>query len=475
MAQPNCKLQEENEVISATLESKDGGFVETIEIKSGSKLCSELFDDDPDDEILSMEESNNGQENQSQSYLKILCFANLVKSTMGIGISGLAKIYCDTGILLGVVILIIAGMLSFWAQRIVVQWKVRYDATSLEDLAKKTLGWTGYVIIKIALAINIYSSLLCLFIFSGEFIFPLLQILQPGWVGHQQLFYKIFVSGVVICLSPVTLLRDLSILGFTSSLGMICMLILIITSGVGLSFEGTHHNNFIPSWGPTSGLWPMITNFGIALMANHGQHAICDIHECMRGKGSMKWPSIFATSIVTFLNVCLSLMVYTNIGDDQCADTSRIYVNFGLKNITASWLVATGTLSFCICIICTLPLYQFYLRRLVYDLFRDFMNGVFGKEFPNSQDMPLWFHIGFPGIVWFSGGLISVFSPKAMAILDFSGLLTCSCTMILLPTAMVLKEGWPLNSFSKIYYFMILMGFLIGVFFVGRSFYDLTV
>jgi len=156
MAQPNHKLEEENEVISTTSESKGKDFVETIEIKSGSKLCSELFDDDG---ILSMQENNHEQENQSQSYLKILCFANLVKSTMGIGISGLAKIYCDTGILLGVVILIISGMLSFWAQRIVVQWKVRYDATSLEDLAKKTLGWKGYVIIKIALAINIYSSL----------------------------------------------------------------------------------------------------------------------------------------------------------------------------------------------------------------------------------------------------------------------------------------------------------------------------
>merc|ERR1711977_380782 len=121
----------------------------------------------------------------------------------------------------------------------------------------------------------------------------------------------------------------------------------------------------------------------------------------MKGKGSMKWPSLFACSLVTFLNICLSLIVYTNIGDDQCSGTSRIYVNFGLKDITASWLVASGTLSFCICIICTLPLYNFLLRRLVYDLFTDFMGGIFSQEFPSSQEMPLWFFIGFPGIFWF--------------------------------------------------------------------------
>merc|ERR1711977_539906 len=196
----------------------------------------------------------------------------------------------------------------------------------------------------------------------------------------------------------------------------------------------------------------------------------------MKGKGSMKWPSLFACSLVTFLNICLSLIVYTNIGDDQCSGTSRIYVNFGLKDITASWLVASGTLSFCICIICTLPLYNFLLRRLVYDLFTDFMGGIFSQEFPSSQEMPLWFFIGFPGIVWFSGGLISVFIPKAMAILDFSGLLTCTCTMILLPTAMILMDGWPKKSFGQIfYYFIVCIGFLIGLFFVVRSFYDLAI
>lgn len=405
-------------------------------------------------------------ENRGITKRTFLNFSNLIKSTMGIGICALSRMYVTTGIPLGIFILILMGVLSFWAQRAVLKYKEKYDLSSLEEVAEKALGSAGKWVIRIALAVNIYCSMICLFSFIGEFTFPLMRIMYPAAASVDSLFYKLLISCTSVAIFPLAMFKNLEFLGFSSAFGMACLLILMTTTILAAILEGSTMKE--PRWIPESGVLAVITCLGNALMANHGQHAICDIHTDSKEKSSLTKASIASCTVVTLMNITLSLIVYIAFGDQQTTDPDALFVNFERSDKSAAYALAVGTSIYCLTIIVTLPLYNFYFRRMAWDSARDLR-----KPQGSEKDMPAWFRIGWSLIAWLSATAISVFAPNSMKVLDFSGLFSCTITMIILPTSLYLSEYWRNAQKLRMKHIVCVAMLFIGMFFIGISIRDL--
>jgi hypothetical protein len=157
---------------------------------------------------------------------------------------------------------------------------------------------------------------------------------------------------------------------------------------------GYNNTTFDISYIPVGNWMDIVSSLGIILLANCGQHAICDIHDSIKpnNKDNMNSVSTASCASVTFLNVLLSTIVYATVGHWQCSPEGieYIFVNYPAKNIASQWCITIGTLLYLICIVCTIPLYNFYLRKLSYNLYCT----IRGIDNSNSDDIPkLFFYL----------------------------------------------------------------------------------
>ena len=144
-----------------------------------------------------------------------------------------------------------------------------------------------------------------------------------------------------------------------------------------------------------------------------------------------------------------------------------LFVNFERSDRRASWSLAIGTLTYCLTIIVTLPLYNFYFRRMAWDSVQDL------KSQGSKEDMPVSFRIGWSVVAWLSATAISVFAPNAMKVLDFAGLFSCTITMILLPASLFIADYWRRKEGIKMKHIALGVMVLIGLFFIAISIRDL--
>lgn len=164
---------------------------------------------------------------------------NLMNSLLGAGILSIPNTFVDSGIIISIILLVFIAALSFYATYIVISLQRKTNAEGFGDLAEKTLGHIGAIILSLLTLLFIVSLLLAYLIIAGDILlswFKLGKVYIVDNFGIRALIMLVY--GLTIPIS-LTIPRNISFLMYFSGANIFFVMfycIVIIYKGIyGLS------------------------------------------------------------------------------------------------------------------------------------------------------------------------------------------------------------------------------------------------
>lgn len=393
--------------------------------------------------------------------------ANLVNSVMGIGIVGLPQVVCKLGLLLSTSLLIILAFIASWSANQIIQAKVLTKSFTYEETCSKLLGPIGYWMLNISLWIN-YLCVMAMYIcFSIKFTFPLFRAI--GGSLSDTTYYNIAVLILFFIYIPVLLLDDLSVLGFSSAVGMVAVIMLIVLSSIACPLDKQLNLPPATEWKMDYGLHKdtnfitFFTNFGILFMVNNCHFSVSSVHNSLLNKKNIKKAIFWSFKIIVILNLWFSIILYVTHSGVQCTnlfgssgydqgyfdgqkkDATALYVNLFSRTRSgiSFWFIVVGSLCQSVSISMGQPIIHFFMRELswsVYQRLRD-------KEL--NTVMPSWFFRGHL-IFWFFSTLIALFLEKQIIkFMSFVGSFTTPILQLILPVLLSMQINHGIQYYSS--------------------------
>jgi hypothetical protein len=213
-------------------------------------------------------------------------------------------------------------------------------------------------------------------------------------------FYAICIGLVFFTIIPLLLLKDLSRLGFVSTLGMFAVMLLLILTTIAIPLDNQIKEKPATLWKvdwmlhKDTTMLILMEQFGVFLTGFMGHHTLCSIENSLINKKEMNKVINWSFTVVVLLNVWFILAVYIGYGGVQCTNLFGIpgnesynecyytdnrddlYINLfsQKKSGFAFWLIVAGSINECISLIMTLPLIHFFLRDLTWGIYLKFKN-----------------------------------------------------------------------------------------------------
>lgn len=155
---------------------------------------------------------------------------NLSNAIMGSGILGLSYAMANTGIVLFIILLLAVAMLSLYSVHLLIKTAKEGGSLIYEKLGEKAFGWPGKIGAFISITMqNIGAMSSYLFIIKYELpevirAFMGLEENTGEWYLNGN-YLVVFVSvGIIL---PLSLLKNLGYLGYTSGFSLTCMLFFV--------------------------------------------------------------------------------------------------------------------------------------------------------------------------------------------------------------------------------------------------------
>jgi len=149
---------------------------------------------------------------------------NLVNNIIGGGVLALPFAFYCTGLILGIILLIIVGVLSAYSAQLLLQASRPVADKTFTGVMRATLGDKGAVISDLAMVIFIFGALTGYMIIIGDVLSPFIDFL-PG-----ALSYRGAIAGLVtvLVLTPLCLLYRVDSLKYTSVMALVCIAYMVI-------------------------------------------------------------------------------------------------------------------------------------------------------------------------------------------------------------------------------------------------------
>ncbi|KAK5849077.1 hypothetical protein PBY51_008749 [Eleginops maclovinus] len=153
---------------------------------------------------------------------------NLGNAIMGSGILGLSYAMANTGIALFVILLVSVAIFSLYSVHLLLKTANEGGALVYEQLGYKAFGMPGKLAASISITMqNIGAMSSYLYIVKYE-----LPIVIQSFVGETGAWYTngdyLVVLVTLVIILPLSLLRNLGYLGYTSGLSLLCMVFFLI-------------------------------------------------------------------------------------------------------------------------------------------------------------------------------------------------------------------------------------------------------
>ncbi|NXF93389.1 S38A4 protein, partial [Eubucco bourcierii] len=155
---------------------------------------------------------------------------NLSNAIMGSGILGLSYAMANTGIILFVVLLLSVAMLSLYSVHLLLKTSKEGGSLIYEKLGEKAFGWPGKCAVFISVTMqNIGAMSSYLFIIKYELpevirAFMKLEESSGEWYLNGNYLIILVTVGVIL---PLSLLKTLGYLGYTSGFSLTCMVFFV--------------------------------------------------------------------------------------------------------------------------------------------------------------------------------------------------------------------------------------------------------
>lgn len=430
--------------------SKSGNYpILSVHTNSRKKLFLESeFNSDVD----FTEKSNSQNEGTSSALVGIL---NIVNCIFGVGILGLPIVACKLGLIATLILQPILAIITAWTAKLIINAKKRTNSQTYEEICEKLLGYVGFWMLNISLWLMLICIMGMYICFAVKFVYPLINGLGLTTWTKGDTFYGICIGFISFSVIPLLLLKDLSRLGFVSTLGMFAVMLLLILTTIAVPLDNQVKEKPATLWKvdwmlhKDTTILIFLEQFGVFLTGFMGHHTVCSIENSLTNKKEMNKVINWSFSIVVFLNIWFILAVYLGYGGVQCTNLFGIpgnelykecyytdnredlYTNLFTKEKSgfAFWLIVAGSINECISLVMTLPLIHFFLRDLTWGIYLKFKNSLS----IDKNNIPKWF-VNSHLIFWLISACMALFLQKQiLQFLAFIGSFGIPFVQLVLP------------------------------------------
>uniref|UniRef100_A0A8C0B018 Solute carrier family 38 member 4 n=1 Tax=Buteo japonicus TaxID=224669 RepID=A0A8C0B018_9AVES len=369
---------------------------------------------------------------------------NLSNAIMGSGILGLSYAMANTGIILFVVLLLSVAILSLYSVHLLLKISKEGGSLIYEKLGEKAFGWPGKCGVFISVTMqNIGAMSSYLFIIKYELpevirAFMKLEESSGEWYVNGNYLVILVTVGIIL---PLSLLKSLGYLGYTSGFSLTCMVFFVSVVGDCLGIvskqiqiRGTAVTVL------TNGSFILQTAYAIPILAFafvcHPE--VLPIYSELKDRSRKRMQNVSNISITGMLIMYLLaalfgyLTFYGEVEDELLHTYTRVY--------TFDTLLLSVRLAVLVAVTLTVPLVLFPIRSSISAL-------LFPKR-PFS-----WIrHFLIAAVILAFNNLLVIFVPTIKDIFGFIGASSATMLIFILPAAFYLRlvEKEPLRSPQKI-------------------------
>mmetsp|Transcript_98921 Transcript_98921/g.121102 ORF Transcript_98921/g.121102 Transcript_98921/m.121102 type:complete len:493 (-) Transcript_98921:123-1601(-) len=355
---------------------------------------------------------------------------NQVNSIVGAGIVGLPYVFKQSGILGGIILIVIFSYLTVYTLKLLIMSAKLSKTTNYEDLCEYCFGKYGYYSVSLAMFIYDAGALLSYLIIMGD---SMQYIITNFGLSTQEDRKLAIIIVSTVGILPGCLYRDISKIERLSAISVFSVSLMtgcVIYEWFNIRFITNIYDSNFPD------IWPLINLYGIPEALGIVAFAfVCHDNSFLIYK-TLKNNTIKRYTILAFLGMliqCILCVViciygYLSFGDNVEDD---LLLNFDIENraIIAIRILYTFRMSFCF------PTAFYVVRHILYSIvYRD------GDTYEHASKLK---RIIFTLIPLLSFLIIGLFLQDLGFVMSLAGLLSALNLAFVLPSLCHIKKGTP--------------------------------
>lgn len=320
--------------------------------------------------------------------------ANLVNSIVGAGIIGIPYAFKQSGLIAGVLLLVLVAFLTDKSLRIIVGLASfhpllhKRNVQTFEDLAAYPFGDFGSKFILLNMFVLAYGAMIAYLLIIKDTIPSILAVPEDEYLIRNSIM---FVTSILIMV-PLSMQRDMASLAITSIFSVAADVLLVIFIASYAPIKETVEANgglatvlINDSFNPT-----LFIGLGILSTAMACQHSAFIVSGSLENKTMKRWATVTAGSIAIATILCLILGIAGYLGFLE-ATKGDVLNNFDTDDLP---IAKFAKMLLAITMFFTYPMESFVARHVLIMLFHH--GDMDGKDDPNYAE-------GVPGAE--AGGL----------------------------------------------------------------------
>lgn len=361
--------------------------------------------------------------------------ANVINAIVGSGIIGIPFAFTETGLIAGIVLLLLVAFCTDKSLRMIVDLisfnpKLKHHGVyTFEDLVQIPFGKAGRIAVLFSMFVLAYGPMISYLIIIKD----TLPVIFHFGTSFLEVEGTLIVAAIVVIL-PLCLLRDISQLAFTSVISVIADIVLVILIAIYSPVASSIHN-YGGFAGVVSDFWiqkGFFVGLGIISFALACQHSAILVSATLKDKTPTRWATVTRVSVTlaTFLSLVMGIFGFLGFLGDTQGDILNNFPNTPGANAARGLLAVT--------MFFTYPMECFVTRHVFFEIFYE---GHMDKKIEVNGEMVLApKFLGVFGrrelwtIVLFSSSLlIAIFVDNVGIVLSLTGAIGASLLCYMLP------------------------------------------
>lgn len=359
-----------------------------------------------------------------------MAFMNMANSILGAGIIGQPFAFRNTGLLGGILVMIVLTALIDWTLRLIVMNAHLSQTRTYQDTVAHCFGTPGRILLLLSISSFAYGGCMAFCIIIGDTIPHVLKIFVPslilesvfGWLFSRNAIIVLFTAGISY---PLSLNRDILKLAKASAFALFGMLIIVALTIVRAPFIDPALKSTLPKghFLFNTKVFQGISVISFALVCHHNT---LFIYNSMRNATQQKFDKLTHIACLVLMVCCLVMAIngVLNFGDKT---KGNILNNFKSDD---NW-INVARFCFGLNMLTTFPLEIFVVRDVIKDIMVELQN-----ELSRMQ------HFTVTLILVFSSMAVALFTCNLGLVLELIGATSASLMAYIIPPLCYLKLSW---------------------------------
>ena len=354
---------------------------------------------------------------------------------MGAGIIGLPYALYHAGFILGLFLLILVAWIVDYGVKQMVLCGVKVRKTNFEDVMEYSFGHKGFYAVAIAMSIFAFGAMCAYHVVIGDTITPIIATLFPdSFLNNRQLI--VFLYSFIFML-PLSLLKNMSSLAWSSSLSIISVLVIVII--VCIEAPKRNPDEVLYRTAYTFAEKKAVSGVGAMAFAFVCHHSSFIVYNSLKDATTKRWSIVTHASLGISLGLCVLLAVsgYLNFQTDTKGD---ILNNFSYDNTAVNF--ARGLLA--LTMVFTFPMENFVVRHCIFATLK--------RRDKITETNYNWYHYIITLLLWGSALTVGLFVDDLGIVLEIVGIIGGSLIGFIFPGSVILRvKGYNnlLNNISR--------------------------